>query len=141
MAVKRTVVMEKKVRKTPRNQRVPLGSATAGEVLSGPVASGTPPERTAAFDPRLFLTKLTAGKTDREYQGNESVFSQGDAADAVFYIQSGKVKLTVVSKRGKEAVVAILPEASFFGEGWANRFAWPLLAQSSGAASFGWRSR
>ena len=117
MASKRTVVMEKKERKTSRNQRVPLGSATVREVLSTPVASGAPPERIAAFDPRLFLTKLTAGKASREYQGDESVFSQGDAADAVFYIQSGKVKLTVVSKRGKEAVVAILPEASFFGEG------------------------
>jgi len=117
LAVKRTVVMKKKERKTPSNQRVPLGSATAREVLSSLVATSAPPERTAAFDPRLFLTKLTAGKTGREYQGEESVFSQGDAADAVFYIQSGKVKLTVVSKRGKEAVVAILPEASFFGEG------------------------
>jgi CRP/FNR family cyclic AMP-dependent transcriptional regulator len=117
MAVKRTVVMEKKERKTPRNQRVPSGLATVREVLPGPVANSGPPERTAAFDPRLFLTKLTTGKTGREYKADESVFSQGDAADAVFYIQSGKVKLTVVSTRGKEAVVAILPEASFFGEG------------------------
>src|ERR1019366_2119293 len=56
-------------------------------------------------------------KTSRAYQADESVFSQGDPADAVFYVQSGKVKLTVVSKTGKEAVVAILPESSFFGEG------------------------
>jgi len=71
----------------------------------------------AVFDPHSLLTKLSAGKTSREYQAEESVFSQGAAADAVFYIQSGKVKLTVVSKTGKEAVVAILPESSFFGEG------------------------
>ena len=70
-----------------------------------------------AFDPSLLLQKLGTGKTTQEYQAHESVFSQGDAADAVFYIESGKVKLTVVSKRGKEAVVAILPEKSFFGEG------------------------
>jgi CRP-like cAMP-binding protein len=70
----------------------------------------------AAFAPGVFLAKFGAGKSSQEYQGDESVFSQGDAADAVFYIQSGKVKLTAVSKRGK-AVVAILPEASFFGEG------------------------
>ncbi|MFZ1006373.1 MAG: Crp/Fnr family transcriptional regulator, partial [Candidatus Sulfotelmatobacter sp.] len=57
------------------------------------------------------------GKSSRAYQADESVFSQGAPADAVFYIQSGKVKLTVVSKSGKEAVVAILPEDSFFGEG------------------------
>ena len=70
-----------------------------------------------SFDPRLLLTKLSVGKTSREYAVEESVFSQGDPADAVFYVQSGKVKLTVVSKRGKEAVVAILPQDSFFGEG------------------------
>jgi CRP-like cAMP-binding protein len=117
MAIKRPVVMEKKGRKTSGNRLAPLGPAIAHEVMSSPVANGAPPARTAAFDPRLFLTKLTTGKTRREYQGDEFVFSQGDAADAVFYIQSGKVKLTVVSKSGKEAVVAILPEASFFGEG------------------------
>jgi CRP-like cAMP-binding protein len=71
----------------------------------------------AAFDPRLLFKKLAAGKTSREYQIKEAIFSQGDAADAVFYIQSGEVKLTAVSKHGKEAIVAILPEASFFGEG------------------------
>jgi CRP-like cAMP-binding protein len=75
------------------------------------------PERAASFDPRLLLTKLSTGKTSREYLVDESVFSQGDPADAVFYVQSGKVKLTVVSKRGKEAVVAILTQDSFFGEG------------------------
>jgi CRP-like cAMP-binding protein len=75
------------------------------------------PERSDSFDPRLLLTKLSAGKTTRAYQADEAVFSQGDPADAVFYLQSGKVKLTVVSKSGKAAVVAILPESSFFGEG------------------------
>ncbi len=57
-----------------------------------------------AFDPKRFLTKIEDGKTTREYRNKQVVFSQGDAADAVFYIQSGKVKLTVVSTRGKEAV-------------------------------------
>lgn len=75
------------------------------------------PAQTAPFNSALFLSKLESRKTSREYQGNETIFSQGDLADAVFFIQSGKVKLTVVSKSGKEAVVAILPEASFFGEG------------------------
>lgn len=78
---------------------------------------GSAPETPAAFQPSLFLSKLATGRTTREYHGNEYVFVQGDNADAVFYIQCGKVKLTVVSKRGKEAVVAILPEVSFFGEG------------------------
>jgi CRP-like cAMP-binding protein len=75
------------------------------------------PERTVTFDPRVLLTKLSIGKTSQEYIVDEAIFSQGDTADAVFYVQSGKVKLTVVSKQGKEAVVAILVQDSFFGEG------------------------
>jgi CRP-like cAMP-binding protein len=75
------------------------------------------PELASSFEPHLLLTKLSTGKSSQAYLAEESIFSQGDAADAVFYIQSGRVKLTVVSKSGKEAVVAILPEGSFFGEG------------------------
>ena len=118
MPVKSSIVKGQKKGKIPDNRRAPLRAA-AGElsVRLSPLEISAPPERTAAFDPRLFLAKLVAGKTSREYQADKFVFSQGDAADAVFYLQSGKVKLTVVSKRGKEAVVAILPEASFFGEG------------------------
>ena len=70
-----------------------------------------------AFDPKAFLTRVGDGKTTREYRNKQVVFSQGDAADAVFYIQSGKVKLTVVSTRGKEAVIGVLDRESFFGEG------------------------
>ena len=68
------------------------------------------------FDPNVFLAKIT-GATTREYRTKQVVFSQGDAADAVYYLQAGKVKLTVVSTRGKEAVVAILERGNFFGEG------------------------
>jgi CRP-like cAMP-binding protein len=117
MTVKPPFPEKKVVRKTSANRRASLRPAATREVMLSPPEIGTSPEHTAAFDPRLLLTKLATGKTSREYQADESVFSQVDAADAVFYIQSGKVKLTVVSKRGKEAVVAILPEASFFGEG------------------------
>jgi CRP/FNR family cyclic AMP-dependent transcriptional regulator len=74
-------------------------------------------DRPSLFDPRNFLTKIAVGKSKLEYAKGDTVFSQGDSADAVFYIQNGKVKLTVVSKSGKEAVVAILTEGSFFGEG------------------------
>jgi len=75
-------------------------------------------ENTAlAFDPKALLTKLGKGKKTGAYRNKQVVFSQGDAADAVFYIQSGKVKLTVVSTRGREAVIAVLEEGSFFGEG------------------------
>ena len=116
MAVKRSVVMEKNRRKTPGKKRVALGPA-ARKVMVSPVGIGTLLEPSTSFDPHLFLTRLTTGKTSRDYQDKQAIFSQGDAADAVFYVQSGKVKLTVVSKRGKEAVVAILTEGSFFGEG------------------------
>jgi len=70
-----------------------------------------------AFDPKVLLTRIEKGKTTREYRNKQVVFSQGDAADAVFFIQSGKVKLTVVSTRGKEAVIGVLERGSFFGEG------------------------
>ena len=74
-------------------------------------------EKIATFDPYALLTRLSAGKSSREYLLGETIFSQGAAADAAFYVQSGKVKLTVVSKTGKEAVIAILAQDSFFGEG------------------------
>jgi len=70
-----------------------------------------------AFNPDLLLKKLGNGKTVQNYRDKQSIFSQGDLADAVFYLQKGKVKITVVSKRGKEAVIAILQEGDFFGEG------------------------
>ena len=69
------------------------------------------------FDPSVFLAKVGVEKTTREYLDKQVVFSQGDAADAAYYIQAGKVKLTVVSAHGKEAVVGILERGTFFGEG------------------------
>jgi CRP/FNR family cyclic AMP-dependent transcriptional regulator len=70
-----------------------------------------------SFDAKPFLSKVRSGKTIRTYKAKDVLFSQGDAADAVFYIQEGRVKLTVVSARGKEAVVAILEREAFVGEG------------------------
>jgi CRP/FNR family cyclic AMP-dependent transcriptional regulator len=72
------------------------------------------------FDPKIFLAKVGAGKTILEFRKNQHVFEQGDVADTVFYIQRGKVKLTVLSDQGKEAVVAILEPEQFFGEGCMN---------------------
>jgi CRP/FNR family transcriptional regulator, cyclic AMP receptor protein len=71
----------------------------------------------SAFDPKAFLAKANGGRTISKYAKDQIVFSQGDAADAVFYIQQGKIKITVVSEQGKEAVVAILGTGDFFGEG------------------------
>ena len=70
-----------------------------------------------SFDPKSFLAKVGEGRSIGEYREDQIVFSQGDPADAVFYIQKGKVKVTVVSEQGKEAVVAILATNEFFGEG------------------------
>jgi CRP/FNR family cyclic AMP-dependent transcriptional regulator len=76
--------------------------------------------RKLPFDPKTFLAKVGGGKTVYKYRKDQIVFSQGELADAVFYIQQGKVKLTVVSEQGKEAVVAILGPGHFFGEGCLN---------------------
>jgi CRP-like cAMP-binding protein len=70
------------------------------------------------FDPKVFLAKIGEGRSLADYQKNQKVFSQGDSADAVFYIQKGQVKLTVISRQGKEAVIAILGvDNPFLGEG------------------------
>ena len=60
------------------------------------------------FDPKAFLAKANGGRTISKYRKNQIVFSQGDLADSVFYIHDGKVKVTVISEQGKEAVVAVL---------------------------------
>jgi CRP/FNR family cyclic AMP-dependent transcriptional regulator len=76
--------------------------------------------RKALFDPKKFLAKVGEGKTITNYRKDQIVFSQGDAADAVFYIQQGTIKLTVISEQGKEAVIAMLEPGQFFGEGCLN---------------------
>jgi CRP/FNR family cyclic AMP-dependent transcriptional regulator len=77
------------------------------------------PNKTS-FDPKGFLAKVGEGKTIRDYRKDEVVFFQGDAADTVFYIQKGRVKVVVISEQGKEAVVGILEPGQFFGEGCMN---------------------
>jgi CRP/FNR family transcriptional regulator, cyclic AMP receptor protein len=70
----------------------------------------------ASFDPAIFLAKVGEGHSLAQHGKGQIIFSQGDPAEAVFYIQRGKVKLTVVSEQGKEAVVAFLGVNDFFGE-------------------------
>jgi len=74
-------------------------------------------KRKSHFDPKSFLAKVGKGRTIGNYKKNQIVFSQGDPADAIFYVQKGRIKLTVVSKQGKEAIVGILGTSDFFGEG------------------------
>ena len=69
------------------------------------------------FDPKVFLSKVNGGRALSDYRKDQDVYRQGDPADSVFFIHSGKVKKTVVSEQGKEAVVALLRTGDFFGEG------------------------
>lgn len=69
------------------------------------------------FDPKLFLATVGGGRTVSDCRKGEIIFAQGNPADAVFYIQKGKIKIAVTSEQGKEAVVAILGKGEFFGEG------------------------
>jgi CRP/FNR family transcriptional regulator, cyclic AMP receptor protein len=73
-----------------------------------------------SFNAKIFLAHVGGGRTIAEYAANRTIFSQGDSADAVFYILAGKVKVSVLSHAGKEAVVAMLGAGDFFGEGCLN---------------------
>jgi CRP/FNR family transcriptional regulator, cyclic AMP receptor protein len=70
-----------------------------------------------AFNPQTFLSTINGGRKTLSLAKNQMVFSQGDSSDAVFYIQKGRVRLSVVSKKGKEATIGVLNEGDFFGEG------------------------
>lgn len=72
---------------------------------------------TKPFDSKTFLQAVGDGRTIAHYRTGEIVFAQGDPADSVFYVRSGKVKISILSARGKEAVIGILSEGFFFGEG------------------------
>ena len=76
-----------------------------------------PSKRSLSFSSGMFLKKIGDQKTSREYRSKQLIFSQGDAADAMFHVEAGNVKLTVLSKRGKKAVIAIFRQGDFFGEG------------------------
>jgi CRP/FNR family cyclic AMP-dependent transcriptional regulator len=77
----------------------------------------TKPQLASGFDPKRFLAKIGTGRSVVKFLRGNRIFAQGDPANAVFYIQEGRVKLTVVSRQGKEAVIGILGSGDFFGEG------------------------
>jgi CRP/FNR family cyclic AMP-dependent transcriptional regulator len=81
------------------------------------MAPTVPAKKERAFDPKKFLATIGEGRKVVAFPRKQTIFTQGDAADAIFYIQKGKVRLTVVSKVGKEATLGILNEGEFFGEG------------------------
>lgn len=74
------------------------------------------PQAAVPFDPKVFLSKVNGGLTIAKYQKGDVVYAQGDQADAVFYVQSGKAKITILSGQGKEAVVGFVGPGDFFGE-------------------------
>ena len=75
------------------------------------------PSKTRVFDPKVFLAQAGLGRTMLQFPKNKGIFAQGEPSDAVFYIQEGRVKLTVLSTQGKEATIALLGEGDFMGEG------------------------
>jgi CRP/FNR family transcriptional regulator, cyclic AMP receptor protein len=85
-----------------------------GLIIMRPVVAA---KRRSKFDPKTFLSTIDGGRKSAAFPKKHTIFVQGDSSDAVFYIQKGKVKLTVVAKRGKEATIGILNEGDFFGEG------------------------
>ena len=90
-----------------------------------------PRKRALTFNSETFLKKIGSRQTSREYRNKQPIFSQGDVADAMFYVEAGNVKLTVLSKRGKKAVIAIFRQGDFFGEGCLGA---PSLRMSTATA-------
>jgi CRP/FNR family cyclic AMP-dependent transcriptional regulator len=72
------------------------------------------------FDPQIFLSIVGTGKTVSKYRKGQVIFAQGDAADSIYYLQKGRVKVVVLSERGKEAVVGLIEAGEFFGESCMN---------------------
>src|SRR6478609_4112433 len=92
-------------------------------------------EKKVPFDPKVFLATVNGGRSISKYRTNQKVFAQGKPADAVFYIQKGKVKITVVSEQGKEAVVAVLGPDASKRRARAKRFSLELNSWSTKSAS------
>src|SRR4029077_21103481 len=88
-------------------------------------------KKTDGFDPDTFLATIGEGRKILVVPKKQLIFAQGDGADAIFYVQKGKVRLTVVSQIGKEATIAIVNQGNFFGEG---SLAGQLLRMGSAAA-------
>jgi CRP-like cAMP-binding protein len=103
----------KKMRPTSRTETDTVVGLLSDKKIRRPAVGS----RATPFNPQTFLAKVGHGKTTLRAPKEQLIFSQGDAADAVFYVRAGRVKLTVSSKQGKKAVVGILGHGSFFGEG------------------------
>jgi CRP/FNR family transcriptional regulator, cyclic AMP receptor protein len=96
----------------PRGRTIPLGT----KKIPGLVIPRTPIRRIRLFDPSAFLSQAGLGRTIVDLKKGKTIFSQGDPAESIFYIQSGQVKLSVISSNGKEATIAMLGAKDFLGE-------------------------
>lgn len=94
-----------------------LSARSGTSTMRSPRTVRIPGTGTVPFNPRTFLAQTGGSRTTLQCQNHQMLFVQGDTATAVFYVQTGQVMLSVVSQQGKEAVVAILQQGSFFGEG------------------------
>jgi CRP-like cAMP-binding protein len=88
-------------------------------------------KKLSKFDPKKFLSTINGGRKITAFPKKQTIFAQGDSSDAVFYIKEGKIRLTVVSKTGKEATIGILNEADFFGEGCLTGQAFRLCSATA----------
>ena len=104
--------------------------------LNSPKEVSMTGKRATSFNTKTCLARVSDGKSTLQCQNHQMLFAQGDTANAVFYIQDGQVKLSVVSRQGKEAVVAILDQGGFFGEGClAGQLVYTATATSLGKSS------
>ena len=78
------------------------------------------PPKSETFDPQVFLAKAGTGKANLRFRAGGEIYAQGDAADAIYFLQEGKIKITVTAENGKEAVLSIVDAGDFFGEGCLN---------------------
>jgi CRP/FNR family cyclic AMP-dependent transcriptional regulator len=110
-------------------EQLTIGIAQLAGVFRNPLVATF--KKGPKFDPLAFLSTVDIGRTIEVAAKKQTIFSQGDPSDAVFYIQSGEVKLTVLSKSGKEATIGILNEGDFFGEGCLTGQTFRLLSATA----------
>lgn len=91
--------------------------AAADDTTKATVSAPSKPPASPQFDAKTFLATAGKGRTLAKYRKNAKIYAQGELAEAIFYIQSGQIKLTVVSDQGREAVIAVMTKDQFFGEG------------------------
>ena len=95
----------------------PRSDGTASARAGSKHDLGNKSNQVREFDPKTFLATIGEGRKIVRFEKDQTIFAQGNPTDAVFYVQDGKIKLSVVSKAGKEATIGVLVEGSFFGEG------------------------